>query len=160
MHADLNTLNGDFDYRIGLCHNFDADWVPPVVLRVTPIVSVQAATVHSTGVEANMRTIVVRDNDAVLLVSSKTTITLALENISRKFEPAVSMWASNGRPHPRFNDNFTPAVEVALVSIYRSHLGFTEDLPGAGPSPWRDAWLKRIGLDETIGSSFYEWGGA
>lgn len=47
-----------------------------------------------------------------------------------------------------------------LTNAYRSHLGFTEDLLNAEPSPWRDAWLTRIGQGETIGSGFSEIGDA
>ncbi|TGS73448.1 acyl-CoA dehydrogenase family protein, partial [Mesorhizobium sp. M8A.F.Ca.ET.181.01.1.1] len=43
-----------------------------------------------------------------------------------------------------------------LTNAYRSHLGFTEDLLNAPASPWRDAWLERIGRGETIGSGFSE----
>ncbi|WP_320198881.1 acyl-CoA dehydrogenase family protein [Agrobacterium sp. rho-13.3] len=45
-----------------------------------------------------------------------------------------------------------------LTNAYRSHLGFTEDLLNAAPSPWRDAWFERIGRGETIGSGFSELG--
>jgi hypothetical protein len=47
-----------------------------------------------------------------------------------------------------------------LTNAYRSHLGFTEDLLNAPPSPWRDAWLERIRRGETIGSGFSEIGDA
>lgn len=45
-----------------------------------------------------------------------------------------------------------------ITNAYRSHLGFTEDLLNAPPSPWRDSWLKRLGDRETIGSGFSELG--
>ncbi len=45
-----------------------------------------------------------------------------------------------------------------ITNAYRSHLGFTEDVLNAPASPWRDAWLKRLGNRETIGSGFSELG--
>ena len=50
------------------------------------------------------------------------------------------------------------AADPNLTNAYRSHFGFTEDLLNAPESVWRDAWLKRIGQGETIGSGFSEVG--
>jgi alkylation response protein AidB-like acyl-CoA dehydrogenase len=47
-----------------------------------------------------------------------------------------------------------------LTNIFRSHIGFTEDLLNAPPhaSDWRDAWFARLGRGETVGSGFSELG--
>lgn len=45
-----------------------------------------------------------------------------------------------------------------LTNAYRSHFGFTEDVLNAPVSPWRNAWLERLGRRETIGSGFSELG--
>jgi alkylation response protein AidB-like acyl-CoA dehydrogenase len=50
------------------------------------------------------------------------------------------------------------AADPNLTNAYRSHFGFTEDLLNAPESVWRDAWLKRLGQGETIGSGFSEVG--
>jgi alkylation response protein AidB-like acyl-CoA dehydrogenase len=50
------------------------------------------------------------------------------------------------------------AADPNLTNAYRSHFGFTEDLLNAPESAWRDAWLKRLGQGETIGSGFSEVG--
>ncbi|MET3896609.1 alkylation response protein AidB-like acyl-CoA dehydrogenase [Devosia sp. UYZn731] len=45
-----------------------------------------------------------------------------------------------------------------LTNAFRSHFGFTEDVLNAPVSPWRNAWLKRLGDRETVGSGFSELG--
>lgn len=50
------------------------------------------------------------------------------------------------------------AADPNLTNAYRSHFGFTEDLLNAPDSAWRDAWLKRLGQGETVGSGFSELG--
>ncbi|MBS7703772.1 acyl-CoA dehydrogenase family protein [Chelatococcus asaccharovorans] len=50
------------------------------------------------------------------------------------------------------------AADTSVTNALRSHLGFTEDILNAAPSLARDAWLKRLGGGETIGSGFSELG--
>lgn len=48
-----------------------------------------------------------------------------------------------------------------ITNAFRSHFGFSEDLVNAEDSPWREAWLQRLGVErQTIGSGFSEVGDA
>lgn len=48
------------------------------------------------------------------------------------------------------------AADPNITNIFRSQLGFTEDLLNAPKGDWRDEWLTRLGRGEMIGSGFSE----
>lgn len=48
------------------------------------------------------------------------------------------------------------AADPNITNIFRSHLGFTEDLLNAPRDGWRDAWLTRLGNGEMVGGGFSE----
>jgi len=48
------------------------------------------------------------------------------------------------------------AADPNITNIFRSQLGFTEDLLNAPNGAWRDEWLSRLGRGEMIGSGFSE----
>lgn len=51
------------------------------------------------------------------------------------------------------------AADPNITNIFRSHLGFTEDLLNAPNNSWQDEWLTRLGRGEMIGSGFSELAG-
>jgi alkylation response protein AidB-like acyl-CoA dehydrogenase len=48
------------------------------------------------------------------------------------------------------------AADPNITNIFRSQLGFSEDLLNAPKGVWRDEWLSRLGRGEMIGSGFSE----
>ncbi|MBB3659892.1 alkylation response protein AidB-like acyl-CoA dehydrogenase [Rhizobium sp. BK650] len=48
------------------------------------------------------------------------------------------------------------AADPNITNIFRSQLGFTEDLLNAPKGAWREEWLSRLGRGEMIGSGFSE----
>ncbi|MGO3743259.1 monooxygenase [Kerstersia sp.] len=51
-------------------------------------------------------------------------------------------------------------ADTNVVNALRAHLGFTEEVLSADPSPWRDFWLERLSQGDLIGAGLSEAGPA